>query len=300
MASPISLKREVHASDNGNRIQPTDETMAPNQAAETGDARQSANDGIGACGWILVIISYILIVLTFPLSLCTCIKVVQEYERAVIFRLGRILPGGTKGPGLFVILPCVDRMEKVDLRTTTFDVPPQEILTRDSVTVSVDAVVYSRVVNLATSVISAKDTQSATQLLAQTTLRNILGTKTLQEILCDQEHIAQSMQGHLDEGTEPWGVKVERVDIKDVRLPQSMQRSMAAEAEASREARAKVIAAEGEQKASRQLKEAADVIAQSPIALQLRYLQTLTQISAENNSTIIFPIPVELLTLAKR
>ncbi|CAF1027744.1 unnamed protein product [Adineta steineri] len=300
MASSISLKREVHASDNGNRVQPTDEIMASNQTIETGDARQSANDGIGACGWILVIISYILIVITFPLSLCACIKVVQEYERAVIFRLGRILPGGTKGPGLFVILPCVDTMEKVDLRTITFDVPPQEILTRDSVTVSVDAVVYSRVVNLATNVTNAKDTQSATQLLAQTTLRNILGTKTLQEILCDQEHIAQSMRGHLDEGTERWGVKVERVEIKDVRLPQSMQRSMAAEAEASREARAKVIAAEGEQKASRQLKEAADVIAQSPIALQLRYLQTLTQISAENNSTIIFPIPIELLNLAKR
>ncbi|CAF1027804.1 unnamed protein product [Adineta steineri] len=189
---------------------------------------------------------------------------------------------------------------KVDLRTATFNVPPQEILTRDSVTVSVDAVVYSRVYNPVISVTNVKDTQYATQLLAQTTLRNILGTKSLQEILCDREIIAQSMQGHLDEGTEPWGVKVERVEIKDVRLPQSMQRSMAAEAEASREARAKVIAAEGEQKASRQLKEAADIIAQSPIALQLRYLQTLTHISAEKNSTIIFPIPIELLSLIKR
>ncbi|CAF3688311.1 unnamed protein product, partial [Adineta steineri] len=264
------------------------------------DTRQSANDGLGACGWILVILSYFLVAVTFPFSLCICIKVVQEYERAVILRLGRALPGGAKGPGLFFILPCVDTITKIDLRTATFNVPPQEVLTRDSVTVAVDAVVYSRVVNPVISVTNVKDTQSATQLLAQTTLRNILGTKSLQEILYDRENIAQSMQGHLDEGTEPWGVKVERVEIKDVRLPQSMQRSMAAEAEASREARAKVIAAEGEQKASRQLKEAADVIAESPIALQLRYLQTLTHISTEKNSTIIFPIPVELLSLIRR
>jgi erythrocyte band 7 integral membrane protein len=155
----------------------------------------------------------------------------------------------------------------------------------------VDAVVYSRIFNPVISVTNVKNTQYATQLLAQTTLRNILGTKTLQEILSDREAIAISMQAHLDEGTDPWVVKVERVEITDVRLPQSMQRSMAAEAEATREARAKVIAAEGEQKASRQLKEAADVMAESPVALQLRYLQTLTQISAEKNSTIIFPIP---------
>ncbi|CAF0920206.1 unnamed protein product [Adineta steineri] len=269
-------------------------------ASNADDTRQSANDGLGACGWILVILSYFLVAVTFPFSLCICIKVVQEYERAVILRLGRALPGGAKGPGLFFILPCVDTITKIDLRTATFNVPPQEVLTRDSVTVAVDAVVYSRVVNPVISVTNVKDTQSATQLLAQTTLRNILGTKSLQEILYDRENIAQSMQGHLDEGTEPWGVKVERVEIKDVRLPQSMQRSMAAEAEASREARAKVIAAEGEQKASRQLKEAADVIAESPIALQLRYLQTLTHISTEKNSTIIFPIPVELLSLIRR
>ncbi|CAF3764738.1 unnamed protein product [Rotaria sp. Silwood1] len=293
------------------------EEMHPFATEIVGDPRQSPNEGIGACGWILVVLSYILIVMTFPFSLCLCIKVVQEYERAVILRLGRLLPvqyvlfmvrydilnyflGGAKGPGLFFILPCADTIIKVDLRTATFNVPPQEVLTRDSVTVSVDAVVYSRVFNPVISVTNVKNTQYATQLLAQTTLRNILGTKTLQEILSERETIATSMQAHLDEGTDPWGVKVERVEIKDVRLPQSMQRSMAAEAEASREARAKVIAAEGEQKASRQLKEAADVIAESPIALQLRYLQTLTQISAEKNSTIVFPIPVELLSLVKR
>ncbi|CAF4431455.1 unnamed protein product [Rotaria sp. Silwood2] len=223
--------------------------------------------------------------------------IVQEYERAVILRLGRILPGGGKGPGLFCILPCVDTIVKIDLRTATFNVPPQEVLTRDSVTVSVDAVVYSRVFNPVISVTNVKNTQYATQLLAQTTLRNILGTKSLQEILSDREAIAQNMQVQLDEGTGPWGVKVERVEVTDIRLPQSIQRSMAAEAEATREARAKVIAAEGEQRASRQLKEAADVIAASPIALQLRYLQTLTQIAAEKNSTIVFPVPIELLNL---
>ncbi|CAF4832907.1 unnamed protein product, partial [Rotaria sp. Silwood1] len=271
--------------------------------------RATMSDGFDLCAWILIIFSYILVIITFPITTFYCIKVVQEYERAVIFRLGRILQGrikeyvifsgGAKGPGLFFILPCLDNIVKVDLRTTTFNVPPQEILTRDSVTVSVDAVVYSRVTDPTASVTKVHNVHSATQLLAQTTLRNILGTKTLQEILSDREAIAQNMQIQLDEGTGPWGVKVERVEITDVRLPQSMQRSMAAEAEATREARAKVIAAEGEQRASRQLKEAADVIAASPIALQLRYLQTLTQISAEKNSTIVFPIPIELLNFVK-
>lgn len=301
MATGSSYKEEIHPFAAEGRVNPTTATsVRMTSSGMTDDPRQSPNEGIGACGWILVILSYFLVAITFPFSLCLCIKVVQEYERAVILRLGRILPGGAKGPGLFFILPCVDTIMKVDLRTATFNVPPQEVLTRDSVTVSVDAVVYSRVFNPIISVTNVKNTQYATQLLAQTTLRNILGTKSLQEILSDREAIAVNMQSHLDEGTDPWGVKVERVEIKDVRLPQSMQRSMAAEAEASREARAKVIAAEGEQKASRQLKEAADVIGESPIALQLRYLQTLTQISAEKNSTIVFPLPVELLSLVKR
>ncbi|CAF3681005.1 unnamed protein product [Rotaria sp. Silwood1] len=264
----------------------------------TDDVRNT-EEGISACGWVLVVLSYIICVLTFPFSLCVAIKVIQEYERAVIMRLGRILPGGAKGPGLFFILPCVDTIMKVDLRTVTFDVPPQEILTRDSVTVSVDAVVYFRIFNPIISVTNVENSRYSTQLLAATTLRNILGTKTLQEILSDRENISHSMQVHLDEGTDPWGVKVERVEMKDVRLPVSMQRSMAAEAEAAREARAKIIAAEGEQKASRSLKEAADVINESPIALQLRYLQTLTHIAAEKNSTIVFPIPIELMRLMK-
>ncbi|CAF1370064.1 unnamed protein product [Rotaria sordida] len=245
---------------------------------------------VGLCGYILVILSYVLIFITFPFSLTVCLKVVQEYERAVMFRLGRIL-GGAKGPGLFIIVPCVDAYTKVDLRTVTFDVPPQEILTKDSVTVAVDAVVYFRVFDPVISITNVEDAPKSTQLLAATSLRNVLGTKSLQEILSDRESIAQTMQAALDEGTECWGVRVERVEVKDVRLPVQLQRAMAAEAEAAREARAKVIAAEGEQKAARALKDAADVIMQSPTALQLRYLQTLTTIASEKNSTIVFPIP---------
>ncbi|CAF3024041.1 unnamed protein product [Rotaria socialis] len=299
MTTAMPFKHDVHASNNGNRIHPTD-IMASDQATTIPNNSEEPNDGdVDLCGWVLVVCSFILVILAFPITIFYCINVVQEYERAVIFRLGRNRQGGAKGPGLFFILPCVDSIIKVDLRTTTFNVAPQEILTRDSVTVTVDAVIYSRIVDPVTSVTKVTNVKSATELLAQTTLRNILGTKNLHEILSEREIIANQMEVHLDEGSSPWGIKIERVEITDVRLPQSMQRSMAAEAEASREARAKVIAAEGEQKASRQLKEAADVIAESPIALQLRYLQTLTQISAEKNSTIIFPVPIELLNMVK-
>lgn len=247
------------------------------------------------CGFVLTILSYFIIALTVPFSLCLCLKVVQEYERAVIFRLGRLLPGGAKGPGLFFIIPCTDSYTKVDLRTVSFDVPPQEILSKDSVTVAVDAVVYYRVSNATISITNVEDANRSTRLLAQTTLRNVLGTKNLSEILSDRENISHFMQVSLDEATDPWGVKVERVEIKDVRLPVQLQRAMAAEAEATREAKAKVIAAEGEQKASLALKEAADIINQAPSALQLRYLQTLSQISAEKNSTIIFPLPIDMM-----
>lgn len=247
------------------------------------------------CSSVLIVLSYILVAITFPFSLCFTIKIVREYERAVIYRLGRIASGGAKGPGLFFILPCIDTIINVDLRTITFDVPPQEILTKDSVTVTVDAVVYYRVSDPTLSVNRVANAQYSTRLLAATTLRNTLGTHTLQEILGDKENIAHHMQEILDHATDDWGVKVERVEVKDVRLPVQMQRAMATEAEATREARAKVVAAEGEQKASVALKQAADVINQSPVALQLRYLQTLTHISAEKNSTIIFPIPIEFL-----
>ncbi|XP_030830897.1 band 7 protein AGAP004871-like [Strongylocentrotus purpuratus] len=260
-----------------------------------GSSNSASEEGMGCCGMILTVLSWLLLICTVPFSLFVCIKVVQEYERAVIFRLGRLLSGGAKGPGLFIILPCIEDYTKVDLRTISFDIPPQEILTRDSLTISVDAVVFYRVKNATISIANVEDAGRSTRLLAQTTLRNVLGTKNLAEILAEREGISHYMQSTLDNDTDPWGIQVERVEIKDVRLPVQLQRAMAAEAEASREARAKVIAAEGEKNAARALKEAADTMAESPAALQLRYLQTLNTISAEKNSTIIFPLPIDLL-----
>ncbi|XP_055384428.1 band 7 protein AGAP004871-like isoform X2 [Condylostylus longicornis] len=244
---------------------------------------------------VATILSVLLLILTFPISIFICFKVVSEFERAVIFRMGR-LSGGARGPGVFFVLPCVDDYCKVDLRTVSFDVPPQEVLTKDSVTVTVDAVVYYRISDPLKAVIQVSNYSHSTRLLAATTLRNVLGTKNLSELLVEREAISHTMQTSLDEATDPWGVKVERVEIKDVSLPTALQRAMAAEAEAAREARAKVIAAEGEMKSSRALKEASDTLSESPAALQLRYMQTLCSISAEKNSTIIFPLPLELLT----
>ncbi|KAJ7997573.1 hypothetical protein DPEC_G00230400 [Dallia pectoralis] len=252
--------------------------------------------GLGCCGWLLVILSGLFTCLLFPFTIWFCIKIVQEYERAVIFRLGRITDRKAKGPGIFFVLPCTDSFVKVDLRTVSFDIPPQEILTKDSVTVSVDGVVYFRVSDPISSVAKVSNADISTRLLAQTTLRNVLGTKNLSELLSDREGISHSMQASLDEATDPWGIKVERVEIKDVKLPHQLQRAMAAEAEATREARAKVIAAEGEMNASRALKEASLVISESPSGLQLRYLQTLTTIAAEKNSTIIFPLPMDVIS----
>ncbi|XP_072380365.1 band 7 protein AGAP004871-like isoform X1 [Diabrotica undecimpunctata] len=246
--------------------------------------------------FVVTVGSIVLLIFTLPFSLFWCFKVVQEYERAVIFRLGRVRRGGARGPGIFFVLPCMDSFATVDLRTISFDVPPQEALTKDSVTVTVDAVVYYRIQDPLNAVVKVTNYSNSTRLLAMTTLRNILGTRNLAEILSDREAISHAMQTSLDVATDPWGVKVERVEIKDVSLPQQLQRAMAAEAEASREARAKVIAAEGEMKASRALREASDVINESPVALQLRYLQTLNNISAEKNSTIVFPLPIDLIS----
>ncbi|XP_043207519.1 band 7 protein AGAP004871-like [Amphibalanus amphitrite] len=250
----------------------------------------------GGCQALLIFLSWLLVICFFPLSLCFTIKVVQEYERAIIFRLGRLAPGGAQGPGLFFILPCLDTFRGVDLRVVSFDVAPQEILTKDLVTISVDAVVFYRIFEPTISVTNVENSSSSTHLLAATTLRTVLGQYNLSDILAQRETIAHLMQSSLDEATDAWGVKVERVEVKDVRLPMELQRAMAAEAEASREAKAKVIAAEGEMKASRALKEAADVMAESPNALQLRYLQTLNTISAEKNTTIIFPVPIDVIS----
>uniref|UniRef100_A0A0N5AI98 PHB domain-containing protein n=1 Tax=Syphacia muris TaxID=451379 RepID=A0A0N5AI98_9BILA len=246
---------------------------------------------IAVCMYVL---SILILVVTFPFCLPFCVKVAREYERAVIMRLGRLISGGTKGPGLFMIMPCIDTFKMVDLRVLSFDVPPQEILSRDSVTVSVEAVIYFRVNNPVISVTNVNDAQFSTKLLAQTTLRNVLGTRTLSEMLSERDSMADVIEQALAEGTDPWGVKVERVEIKDIRLPHQLMRSMAAEAEAARDARALVIHADGERHASRRLAEAAAVIGNSKVSLQLRYLQTLTNVAAEHNQTIVVPFPMEV------
>ncbi|CAB4055817.1 STOM [Lepeophtheirus salmonis] len=276
------------SNNNGGDDKSFEETMDEPKAS-----RWACDEAPGICAILITFMSIVLVFVTIPFSLCFAVKVVQEYERVVIFRLGRLLRGGARGPGIFFIVPCVDSYQKVDMRTLTFDVPPQEILTKDSVTVHVDAIMYYKVSNAISAISNVDDYSQSTRLLAATTLRNVLGTKNLGDILSEREGIASMMQSTLDEATDPWGVKVEQ---KDVRLPQQLQRAMAAEAEAAREARAKVIAAEGEHKSSRALAQAAEVIAASPAALQLRYLQTLNNISAEKNSTIVFPIPIDIVS----
>ncbi|XP_036376502.1 erythrocyte band 7 integral membrane protein [Megalops cyprinoides] len=257
---------------------------------------EERDTGAGCCEIVLTILAVIIIIATFPLAICMCLKVVQEYERAVIFRLGRIREGGAKGPGIFWVIPCLDDFRKVDLRTVSFNIPPQEVLTKDSATIMVDAVVYYRIIQPSVSITSVENANLATQMLAQTTLRNMLGTKNLSDILTDREEMADQMEMLLYEASKGWGIKVERVELKDVKLPHSLQRAMAAEAEASREARAKVIAAEGEMNASCALKEAAVVMVECPAALQLRYLQTLSEISSEKNSTVVFPVPIDFIS----
>jgi regulator of protease activity HflC (stomatin/prohibitin superfamily) len=237
--------------------------------------------------WIGIIILVILIIV--PMT----VKIVQEYERGVIFRLGRLI--GAKGPGFFLIIPFFDRMVKVDLRTVTMDVPPQDVITKDNVTVKVNAVVYFRVVDPESSVVKVLDHIRATSLISQTTLRNVLGQSELDELLSQREALNIKLQQIIDEQTDPWGVKVSIVEIKDVELPETMRRSMAAQAEAERERRAKIIHAEGELQASEKLAQAGAIISREPTTLQLRYLQTLTEIASEKNSTIIFPLPMDLL-----
>lgn len=225
--------------------------------------------------------------------LATAVRVVQEYERGVIFRLGRLV--GAKGPGLFLLYPFIDRMVKVDLRVVTLDFPAQEGITRDNVTLKINAVVYFKVVNPEAAVVQVEDYRRATWQIAQTTLRNVIGQSELDELLAERDKINDTLQQIIDEATEPWGIKVTLVEIKDVELPPTMQRAMARQAESEREKRAKIIHASGEYEASKQLAEAAQIMATQPSAMQLRFLQTLTEIAAEKNSTIIFPLPIELL-----
>ncbi|NOY05652.1 MAG: slipin family protein [Chlorobi bacterium] len=233
------------------------------------------------------------IVITFVIILlASAIRVLREYERGVVFRLGRLI--GSKGPGLILLIPIVDRMVKVSLRTIVLDVPPQDVITRDNVSVKVSAVVYFRVLEAEKSIVEVENYLFATSQLSQTTLRSILGQSELDELLSEREKINKQLQEIIDAQTEPWGIKVSLVEVKHIDLPQEMQRAMAKQAEAERERRAKVIAAEGEFQASRKLADAAIVLSENSAALQLRYLQTLALVAAENNSTTLFPIPIDL------
>ena len=244
--------------------------------------------------WIVIAIIVFVLLIILPMA----VKIVPEYERGVLFRLGRLV--GQRGPGLFLIIPFVDRMVKVDLRVVTMDVPSQEIITKDNVTLKVNAVVYFRVITPEDSVVKVLDHIRATSQISQTTLRNVLGQSELDELLSQREKLNQRLQQIIDEHTDPWGIKVSVVEIKEVELPETMKRSMAAQAEAERERRAKIIHADGEFQASERLAQAGAIIGKDPATLQLRYLQTLVEISADKNSTIIFPIPVDFLKALTR
>jgi regulator of protease activity HflC (stomatin/prohibitin superfamily) len=240
----------------------------------------------------LIILAVVAVILV--LFLMSAIKVAREYERGVIFRLGRLLPE-PKGPGLFLLIPVIDRMVKVDLRTITLNVPPQEVITKDNVPVRVNAVAYFRIVEPKAAIVQVENFMAATSQIAQTTLRSVLGQHMLDELLSERDKINAILQNIIDEATSPWGVKVSIVEVKDVEIPSGMQRAMARQAEAERERRAKVISAEGEYQASERLKDASDVMSTSPMALQLRYLQTLLEIGASNATTIVFPAPIDLI-----
>ncbi|HPL62357.1 MAG TPA: slipin family protein [Syntrophales bacterium] len=234
----------------------------------------------------------IIIIVLVVMFLAAALRVLNEYERAVIFRLGRILD--TKGPGLIVLIPVIDRMVKVDMRTIAMDVPPQDVITRDNVSIKVNAVIYFRVIQANSAVIEVENYLYATSQLAQTTLRSVCGQVELDEILSEREKINLHIQEILDRSTDPWGIKVTLVEVKHIDLPEEMKRAMAKQAEAERERRAKIINAEGEFQAAQKLADAAAVISEQPIALQLRYLQSLVVIAAENNSTTIFPVPIDM------
>ena len=241
------------------------------------------------------IIAIIVVVVLLLLFLMAAVKVLREYERGIIFRLGRLLPE-PKGPGLFILIPIVDRMIKVDLRTITLTIPPQEVITKDNVPVRVNAVAYFRIVAPKDAIVQIENFMLATSQIAQTTLRSVLGQHLLDELLSERDKINAILQGIIDESTAPWGIKVSTVEVKDVEIPSGMQRAMARQAEAERERRAKVINAEGEFQASERLRDAAAVMAAEPIAIQLRYLQTLLEIGSANSSTIVFPAPIDLIT----
>jgi regulator of protease activity HflC (stomatin/prohibitin superfamily) len=241
----------------------------------------------------MIPVPFVLVLIILFFLIASAIRILKEYERGVIFRLGRVI--GVKGPGLILLVPMIDKMVKVSLRTLVMDVPPQDVITRDNVTVRVNAVIYFRVVEPAKAIIEVENYLFATSQISQTTLRSVLGESELDHLLAERERINVDLQTIIDRQTDPWGIKVSAVEVKDVELPEEMRRAMARQAEAERERRAKVIAADGEFQAAQKLAEAAEIIDRNPIALQLRYLQTLAEIATENNSTTLFPIPLDFL-----
>lgn len=241
-----------------------------------------------AIGGIIVILAIFAVII-----LGSSVRILREYERGVIFRLGRLI--GVKGPGLILLIPIIDRMVRVDLRTITLNIPPQEVITRDNVPTSVNAVCYFRVIDPARAIVDVENYLHATSLIAQTALRSVLGKAELDQLLAERERLNEDLQKIIDESTEPWGVKVSTVEIKDVEIPSQMQRAMARQAEAERERRAKIINSEGEYQAAQKLTDAADIISQNPASLQLRYLQTLLEIGGDQNTTVVFPLPIDLI-----
>jgi regulator of protease activity HflC (stomatin/prohibitin superfamily) len=239
-------------------------------------------------GWLIALVIFVFLVII------SGIRIVREYERGVIFRLGRLI--AAKGPGLFYVIPMIDKMIKIDLRVVTMDVQKQELMTKDNVPTTVDAVIYFRVMNPSDAVVKVENFVKATSLISQTTLRSVLGQSDLDELLAQRDQINQRLQQVIDNHTEPWGIKVTAVEVRDVILPESMKRAIARQAEAERERRAKVIHADGEYQAAQKLADAAQIISLQPAALQLRYLQTLTEVASERNSTTIFPVPIDLIT----
>ncbi|KAI6173212.1 Band 7 protein family and Stomatin family-containing protein [Aphelenchoides besseyi] len=278
---------------NNNFMLPGQNRYSPSDGFHTNPLLTHQEQSRSLTYYIFLALAWFLFFCTIPFSLFFCIKVVHEYKRLVVFRLGR-LKRSAMGPGVVLILPCIDEHHSIDLRAQSYEIP-QEILTKDGVTVVVDAVVYFRTNNATSSVANVEDCGRSTRLLAQTTLRNVLGTRSLSEIMSERESIAIQAQEVLDEGTDPWGIKVERVEVKDIRVPKELTRVLAAEAEASRTADAKVVHAQGELDASAALRTAATQFDGSSTAIQLRYLQTLSRISTHKNHTLVIPIPMELI-----
>ncbi|KAH8401501.1 hypothetical protein KR009_005922 [Drosophila setifemur] len=267
-----------------------DESIQPQRNVKT-----SENTPPSCAEKTCFVLSLILAILTFPISLFVCLKILSEYQRGVVLRLGRLRPKPPRGPGVIFILPCIDHMTIIDLRTTSFGLDRQEILTRDMVTISIDGVVYYSIKSPYDALLQVRNPEEATEKLAMTTLRNVAGVHKLMDLLSSKEYLSNQIESILYNSTEPWGVRVERVEIKEIGIPDQLKRALAVEQEAMREAKAKVAAAQGERDAVRALKEAADIMETNPIALQLRYLQTLNTICNDNTRSYVFPFPVDIV-----